>query len=165
MADKYMFEIDDGTKEYVFKNKFNQEIGKIHFRGGDISIIDRYNSLLNDFDSIVAPLVGVNLKDDGTVSDDGSSKFDEGWKVIKGVEAELIKRINAIFDSDDAENLFAKRNAFSTINGVFYVEKVIQALGNIVAQEMSEETAKSQKRFDKYTKDIEKGKIKDSDIE
>lgn len=150
MADKYNFVLDDGTKEYVFTNKFGQEIGKMHFRGGDISILERYNTLLNDFDQIVAPLSSISLKDDGT------SSVEEDWKVIKSVEKAFIDRINAIFDSQDAENLFVNRNAFSTINGAFYIEKVIEALGNVVAQEMNEEQNKSKKRLEKYTKGLEK---------
>ena len=158
MADinkKYTFEIDDGTKPYFFTNKFGEPIGEIHFRGGDISILDRYNELLADFDKIVEPLGDVRLKDDGT------SSFDEDWAVIKSVEAKLIERINAVFDSRDASNLFKNRNAFSTINGEFYVEKVVQALGNVVAQEIAEETEKSKKRLSKYTKDVEKGTDKE----
>ena len=150
MAEKYMFTIDDGTKEYVFTNRYGQEIGKMHFRGGDLSILDRYNDLVKDFDSIVEPLKGVRLKDDGT------SSFDEDWKVVKGVEKELISRINVLFDSDDAENLFTNRNAFSTVNGEFYAEKVIDALHNVVLQEMEEEGKKREKRIDKYAKDLNK---------
>ena len=150
MADKYTFQIDDGTKRYEFTNKFGEPIGVMHFRGGDISIIERYNSLLTDFDKIVAPLSEVTLKDDGT------SSFEADWEKVKGVEKEIIDRINAIFDSKDAQNIFKNRNAFSTINGSFYVEKVIEALGNVVAQEMSEEQDKAKKRLDKYTKGLER---------
>ena len=148
---KNTFIIEDGTREYHFENKFGETIGEIHFRGGDISILDRYNELLADFDKIVEPLGNVKLKDDGT------SSFEADWAVIKSVEAKLIERINAVFDSRDASNLFKNRNAFSTINGEFYVEKVVQALGNVVAQEIAEETEKSKKRLSKYTKDVEKG--------
>lgn len=150
MAEKNMFVIDDGTKEFTFTNRYGDEIGKMHFRGGDISILDRYNMLLTDFDKIVAPLSEITMKDDGT------SSVDSDWSIIKKVEADLIERINAIFDSRDAQNLFTNRNAFSTINGEFYVEKVIEALGNVVAQEMTEENNKARKRLDKYTKDIVK---------
>jgi len=150
MADKYTFTLDDGSREYAFVNKFGEPIGTMHFRGGDISILERYNSLLTDFDKIVAPLSEVSMKDDGT------SSVEADWEKIKEVEKALIERINAIFDSHDAENLFKNRNAFSTINGSFYVEKVIEALGNVVAQEMSEEQTKAKKRLEKYTKDIGK---------
>ena len=148
---KTTFVIDDGTRCYTFTNKFGDVIGEMHFRGGDISIIDRYNSLLSDFDKIIAPLSQIS-----TMKDDGTAVTDEDWGIIKDVEKELINRLNAIFDSHDCENLFKNRNAFSTINGEFYVEKIIQALGNVVAQEMNEEKEKTKKRLDKYTKGLEK---------
>ena len=151
MADKYTFTLDDGSKEYSFVNKFGEEIGKMHFRGGDISILDRYNSLLDDFDKIIEPLSKLS-----EMKDDGTSSIDTDWEIIKGVEKEIIERINRIFDSHDAQNLFVNRNAFSTINGEFYVTKVIEALGNVVAQEMSEEQAKANKRIEKYTKGVKK---------
>jgi len=148
--DKNVFVIDDGTKEISINNKFGEEICKIHIRGGDIGILGRYNELLTDFDKLVEPLSTVTLKDDGT------SSFEEDWAIVKKVESELIDRINKVFDTKDAGNLFTTRNAFSTINGEFYVEKVIEMLGNIVAQEMQTESQKSQKRLSKYTKDVEK---------
>lgn len=150
MADKNIFVLDDGTKEITIVNKYQEEICKIHIRGGDLSILDRYQKLTNDFDTIVAPLASVQLKNDGTTS------FDDDWKTVKAVEQELIERINQIFDTTDAGKLFEKRNAFSSVDGEFYVEKVISMLGDIVAKEMSREAEKAQKRIDKYTKDIKK---------
>ena len=146
---KNTFVIDDGTKLIRVENKFGEEICKIHIRGGDIGILDRYNELLQDFDKLVEPLSKVTLKDDGT------SSFEDEWNTVKAVENELIQRINKMFDTKDAGNLFATRNAFSTINGEFYAEKVIEMLGNVVAQELAEESDKTKKRLEKYTKDID----------
>ena len=148
MAENRIFTLDDGTEELVVKNNYNEEIAKIHVRTGDISIVDRYNMFVNDFDDIIAPLSNVSLKSDGT------SSFDDDWKTIKAVQEEVIGKLNAIFDSRDIGLLFEKRNAFSTINGVFFVEKVIEMLGNVVSESIAEETEKTKKRVDKYTKDI-----------
>ena len=145
-----VFVIEDGTKCISFNNQYGQEIGKIHIRSGDISILDRYDDLLKDFEKIVEPLQHVELKNDGT------SSFDKDWEIIKGVEKELINRINAVFDMEDGANLFTNRNAFSTINGHFYVENVIKALGDVVSQEIAHESEITQKRISKYTKDISK---------
>ena len=147
---KNAFIIDDGTKEITFNNQFGEEICKIHIRSGDISIIDRYQELMKDFDKIVAPLSNVELRNDG------SSSFDDDWKVIKGVEKDIIDRINAIFDTKDAGRLFEQRNAFSTIGGEFYVEKVLTALGDVVSKEIAHESELAQKRINKYMKGIEK---------
>lgn len=143
-----MFILDDGTRELTINNKFGQEICKLHIRTGDIGIIDRYNGLLKDFDKIVEPISKVNMKSDGT------SSFEEDWEIIKSVEKELVDRLNVMFDTQDMAKLFETRNAFSTIGGTFYVEKVIEMLGNVVSEAIAEETVQTQKRISKYTKDI-----------
>ena len=142
-----VFVLDDGTKEIVCNNSFGEEIGRFHIRGGDLSILDRYNSLLADFEKIIEPLKTVKLQDDGT------SSFDDDWKVVKEVEATFIQRLNDIFGTKDIGNLFKDRNAFSTIGGEFYAEKVVDMLGKVVASEMAEETRKAEARFAKYKKE------------
>lgn len=143
-----MFILDDGTRELTINNKYGQEICKLHVRTGDIGIIDRYNGLLKDFDKIIEPISKVNMKSDGT------SSFEEDWEIIKSVEKELIDRLNIMFDTQDISKLFETRNAFSTIDGTFYVEKVIEMLGNVVSEAIAKETERTQQRISKYTKDI-----------
>lgn len=142
-----IFVIDDGTKAITCTNSFGEEIGTFHIRGGDLSILDRYNSLLADFEKIIEPLKTVKLQDDGT------SSFDDDWKVVKEVEATFIQRLNDIFGTKDIGNLFKDRNAFSTIGGEFYAEKVVDMLGKVVASEMAEETKKAEARLAKYKKE------------
>ena len=148
MAENRSFILDDGTKELTITNAFGEEICKLHVRTGDISIVDRYNEFTKGFDKIIEPLSNVTIKQDGT------SSFESDWEVIKSVEKELIDKLNNIFDTRDIGLLFERRNAFSTIDGVFYVEKVIQMLGQVVSDAIEDEAKKAQKRVDKYTKDI-----------
>ena len=143
-----LFVLDDGTKEITIENPFHEEICKIHIRPGDLSIIDRYNELTDRFGDIVAPLANVDLKNDGT------SETVEGWDTVKKVENDLIERLNRVFDSRDIGNIFKNRNAFSTVGGEFYVERVISMLGDVVQSEMAEENKKVQKRLNKYTNDL-----------
>lgn len=142
-----IFVLEDGTKELTIVNKYKQEICKIHIRPGDLSILDRYNELTEGFSDIVAPLSGIELNNDGT-SDM------EGWQKVKEIEQELIDRLNTVFDSNDIGNIFKNRNAFSSIDGKFYVEHVIEMLGKVALDEMEAENVKVQKRVDKYTKDL-----------
>lgn len=148
MANNNIFTLDDGTEELTINNAYGQEIAKIHVRTSDIGIVDRYNELLKDFDKIIEPLGDVSMKSDGT------SSFDDDWAKIKDVESELIDKLNAVFDSNDIDKLFETRNAFSTIGGVFYIEKVIEMLGGVVSEAIANETKKTQARVEKYTKDI-----------
>lgn len=148
MANNRIFVVDDGTVELTITNNFKQEICKIHIRPADLSIIDRFNELTEGFADIVEPLKDLHLNNDGT------TEVDSEWAKVKEIEKNLIDRLNSVFDSKDIGNLFAKRNAFSTVGGEFYIEKVIEMLGNVVNQEMEAESNKMQKRLEKYTKDL-----------
>ena len=141
--------IDDGTRELVLENQFGQEICKLHIRTGDYSILDRYDSMLKTLPEIVKPLENLNIKNDGT------SEFDEDWQKVKAVENALIARLSEFFDTDEIKLVFAKRNAFSSVGGTFFVENVLNALGEEMARVIKEETQKSTKRMSKYLSDLD----------
>ena len=141
--------IDDGTREIRLVNKFGKEICKIHIRPADFSIIDRYNAMMMDFDTLIEPLKALSLSNDGTV------EFEQDWQTLKMVENTLKDRINELFDMDEADAIFAKRNPFSSINGTFYCVQVLNALQQMVAEAVEEEAKKSEQRMSKYLDDIE----------
>ena len=105
---------------------------------------------MDDFDSIIKPLSDMDIKNDGT------SEFDDHWEKLQQVETVVKQRINALFDTDDADALFATRHPFSSVNGVFYVENVLTVLGQVIAQAIETETKLSQERVKKYLADLEK---------
>ena len=109
--------------------------------------MDRLNALMDDFSGIVEPLKNCDINADGT------AKFEAQWAAIKQVESALIDRINAVFDMDEAADIFAKRNAFSSVNGVFFVESVIMALGDVVKEAIEKESRESAERMSKYLND------------
>lgn len=141
--------IDDGTREIPLVNKFGKLICNIHIRPADLSILDRYTQLTTDFQTIVEPLKDINIGNDGTAS------FEEDWKILKAVEAEMKQRINALFDMDEADEIFAKRNPFSSVGGKFFCESVIETIGNLIADAVEEEMELSRKRTEKYLDDIQ----------
>lgn len=145
-----VFSLDDGTKEITVVNPYGQVICKLHFRPGDVSIYDRYKALMDDFDSIMQPMADIGVNNDGTANSDAE------WAVLKQVEDEIKKRINALLDSNDADGLFATRSPFSSVNGVFYVENVLTVLGKIIAQTITEESKMSQDRVKKHLADLGK---------
>lgn len=139
--------VDDGTREIPIVNKFGKLICNVYIRPSDLSILDRYEALMRDFEEIVKPLENVDISRDGTAF------FEEGWAVLKGVETELKKRINELFDMEEADDIFAKRNAFSSVGGEFFCTHVLNALGDVIIAAVKEESAQSQKRMEKYLKD------------
>ena len=145
------FIIDDGTREINLTNQFNEPIATIRVRTSDISIYDRYQDLMSDFPNIVSPLANINI------DADGSTENGDDWKILKDVEANLIARLNALFDTKDIGRIFKKRNAFSAIGGHFFVENVMNTLGQIITEAIEEEARLTQARTGEYLKDITPG--------
>ena len=139
---------DDGVQEIVLKNLYGRVVAKVHFRPADYSILDRLDALRKDFPEILKPLKNISINPNGTAS------FEKDWAIIKGVEAALIDRLNWLFDMDDCGEIFKNRFAFSSVNGKFYAESVIEALGNIVVEAVENEMEQSKARTDEYTKDL-----------
>lgn len=140
--------IDDGTKEITLVNKYGELICKVHIRPSDLSIIDRYKDFEKDFDKIVEPLKSLDIKNDGT------ALFEKDWKILKSVETTLVQRINNLFDIDNAVEIFAKRNPFSSVGGEFFCAKVLHALEDLVVRAINEEAQLSNERTAKYLSDL-----------
>lgn len=140
--------VDDGTREIPIVNKFGKLICNIYIRPSDISILDRYQRLSEDFSEIIAPLKGVNIKPDGTTD------ADEEWAAMKVVEDLFKKRLNEVFDMDEADDIFRTRNPFSSVHGKFFAESVLEAIGNLITSSIEEEFEISKKRTDKYLVDL-----------
>ena len=141
--------VDDGTREIPILNKFGKLICNVYIRPADFSILDRYNDFVKDFDKIIDPLKNISINADGTAA------LDEDWQVLKQVEQNIMDRFNMLFDMEEAQDIFAKRNALSSVGGEFFCMKILEALGDVIVTAVEEEAELSKKRTDKYLKDIE----------
>lgn len=145
-----VFTLDDGTKEITLVNPFGQVICKLHIRTSDISIFNRFNALVQDFQSITQPLKELSLNANGT------SSLDEDMAKLKVIEDVIIQKIDALLDTNgEAATIFAQRNPFSSVGGQFFVEKVLEVLGGVIAQGVEEEAKKASKRMAPYLSDIQ----------
>lgn len=142
--------IDDGSIEVAVKNKQGVLIGTFSFKPTDVGIVDRYNETVKSFDKIVESLEHTGIKEDGTAESD--------FEGLKNAETELFKAINYIFDSEDmAQAFFGNMHPFSPINGKFYCENVLEAIGQYIAGYFNKETEKINRRLKKYTGGYGKG--------
>ena len=148
--------VDDGTREIPLLNKFGKLICNIYFRPADFSIIDRYNAMVKDFEGIVKPLSEISLANDGT------AQFDKDWEVLKSVEDEIKKRFNELFDMEEADEIFAKRNAFSSVGGHFFCENVLLALEDVITDAINEEAERSKARVAKYLAPVDNTEVSDA---
>lgn len=140
--------VDDGTQRIPIKNKHGDEVGVFYFRPTDIGIIDRYNKMAAKFDEITAPLENVNISADGTASDNND---DAAIKALNEAEKRLYEAVDYMFGGNMAEAFFGKMHPFSPVNGEFYCEKAIEAVGEYISKQFEQETQKVNKRVDRYT--------------
>lgn len=151
---KNVFAVDDGTREVTLVNTYGMVICRLHFRTGELAIMDRFNALTDDLPKIVEPLEKVSMNADGSAVDS-----DEGWTVVKQVEDAIKQRINELLDMDEADEIFKTRSPFSSIGGVFFVERVLNALGEAITVQIKEEAALSQARIAKYVDDVAEDEV------
>ena len=137
-------------------NRFGKLICNVYIRPADFSILDRYNSMVKDFEAIVEPLNGI------TIANDGTAQFDKDWEILKSVEDEIKKRFNELFDMEEADAIFEKRNAFSSVGGHFFCENVLLALEQVIVDAVNEEAEKSKARVAKYLAPVDNTEVSDA---
>lgn len=149
--------VDDGSVRVPINNLAGEEIGVFYFRPTDLGIIDRYNSMIGKFDEITAPLENVSISPDGTAEDMADS---EAVQALHEAEKRLYDVLNVMFGGNMAEAFFGKMHPFSPVNGNFYCENAIEAVGAFISKQFEVETDKMNKRVAKYTKNYKPGKSK-----
>lgn len=147
--------IDDGSRRVPIKNKFDKEIGVFYFRPTDVGIVDRYNKMAERFDEITAPLENLSITPDGAVGGDATQ---EEMDALKEAERRLFEACDYMFGGNMAEAFFGQMHPFSPVNGVFYCETAIEAVGKYIAAQFERETVKVSKRINKYTGGYKSGK-------
>ena len=149
--------VDDGSVRESILTKHGEEIGVFYFRPTDVGMIDRYNKMAADFDKITAPLENVDINPDGSV--------DEKNEAEKAAMEEAVKRLydacNYLFDGNFSEAFFGKMHPFSPVNGRFYCENALDAVGKYISRQFDREVAKVNNRVNRYTHGYRTGKHKD----
>ena len=144
---KLMISIDDGFQRVPINNKYGDEIGVFYFNPTDIGIIERYNKLADTFDAITEPLEAVKIDENGP-DDEMDSRYIEALGEAK---ERLYDAVNELFGGNAAEAFFGKVHPFSPVDGNFYCENVLQAVGEFISKQFDSETKKLSARVEKYT--------------
>ena len=151
--------VDEGSVKVPICNKFGDEIGVFYFQPTDIGMVDRYNKAMSEFDKITEPLESVNINGDGTVDE----KDEAGFEAMREAQRRLYEACDYLFGGNMSEAFFGKVHPFSPVNGRFYCENALEAVGKFISQQFDQETAKVNSRGNKYTHGYEArtGKHKD----
>ena len=139
--------VDDGFQRIPINNKYGDEIGVFYFNPTDIGIIERFNTLADTFDAITEPLEAVQN------SADGDSDAVEARQIAALEEAKerMYDAVDELFGGNAAEAFFGKVHPFSPVDGNFYCENVLQAVGTFISEQFDAETKKLSARVEKYT--------------
>ena len=149
--------VDDGSVRESIRNKHGEEIGVFYFRPTDVGIIDRYNKIAADFEKITAPLENVNINPDGSVDE----KDEAEQAAMQEATKRLYDACNFLFDGNFAEAFFGSMHPFSPVNGRFYCENALDAVGKYISRQFDREVAKVNNRVSRYTHSYKTGKHKD----
>lgn len=133
------FIVDDGYKEYVFKNTHGIVFGKFFLNATDTSIVQRTEKAMEEYNKIVF--------------DDKNGSFDD----IIRAEEKIMTCFNTMFGRDMKEELFSMYRPLTLfVNGQFYCEYIFDCICNTINQEfdarLQTSKAKVKKATKKYTK-------------
>ena len=140
--------VDDGSQRVPIENAFGDEIGVIYFRPTDVGIIKRFNEVAEQFNDIVKPLEDISINADGT-----TDESNEAWlNALTEAQERLYKTVDYMLGGDASSALFGKMNPFSPVNGTFYCEIALNAIGAYINNQFEAQTKTFESHVSKYTK-------------
>lgn len=129
--------INDGLKTYEIKNQKGELLSEISFNPNDSDLMERYSEGLKKLKS------------------KENEFYKDGKQSIEDMiaENEFVKQtIDEIFNAPVSEKFFSIMGVRSIINGKFYFEFVLEALGRIIKEEGNKQKMAMKKRIEKYGK-------------
>ena len=138
--------VDDGFQRVPINNQYGDEIGVFYFNPTDIGIIERYNRMAESFDSITEPLQALPEMDE-----DNDEIEAQHVEALAEAKRRLCAAVDEMFGGNASEAFFGKVNPFSPIDGKFYCEHVLQAVGQFISAQFDTETQKFSARVEQYT--------------
>lgn len=147
--------VDDGTRRVPILNESGDEIGFFKFRPTDLGIIERYNAMVGRFDEVTKPLEDVSITPDGTAEDESD---EQAVKALAEAKRRLFALCDEMFGGNMSEAFFGSMHPFSPVNGNFYCENAVEAVGKFISAQFDTETVKINKRMQKYTNGYKPGR-------
>lgn len=139
---------DEGYKEFSING---DESRVIRFNPADYGLLERYKEARNAIMKSVDELQNdIELKNDGSAKDE----TDEAADQLASVRKLIFEQVNYIFNADVSKTVFGNQSPISTVKGKFLFEGFIEAAGTIITDAVNKEQAASQKRIDKYVKQV-----------
>jgi hypothetical protein len=144
--------IDDGSIDIPIQNQFGEKIGVFRFNPSDINIVNRYNEVADQFGEIVKPLINANI------SSEGEGEDDESIHLLNEAGDKMVDLMDYVLNGNSREAFFGKTHIFAPVGGMFYCEKVYEAVGAFISQRFSAEVKRVNNRMNQHTHGYRTGK-------
>ena len=131
--------IDDGFKTYDIKNQEGKLLGSFSFNPSDTNIIHRHAEVVEALEKLELD-ISVNEKE---------TSLNEAFKSVEDV---VFEKINYLLNADVAKDFFTVMGPFSPLaSGQFFVESVLDAIGQAISAETGERVKKINSKIRKHT--------------
>ena len=140
--------VDDGRRSIPIYDQGGEQIGAFTFHPTDIGIIDRYDRMTEQLDAILQPLEALTLE-----SGEADIFAPRNAGAIRQARDRLYEAVNELFGAPGAaEAFFGSMHPFSPVNGEFYCNQVLQAVGAFIGRQFARETRAMSKKAKQYLK-------------
>lgn len=144
--------IDDGAVEVAIQNQFGEHIGTFRFYPTDVNIVNRYNEVADKFEQVVAPLIDANISPEGEGEDDSSVK------ILNEAGDKMVELMDYVLNGNSREAFFSKTHIFTPMGGMFFCEKVYDAIGKYISKRFDAEVKRVNVRMKQHMHGYRTGK-------
>lgn len=131
--------VSNGLKTYDIADQDDNILGSFSFNPSDTGIVKRYNAAIEKFRTVFEEIKGMDNPD--------------AVEVLEKLDEKAYELIDGIFNASIAKNFFSIMGPFSPLeNGNFFIEDVIDAIGQAFEAETGERVKKVNSKIQKHTK-------------
>lgn len=134
--------VNSGKKRYQIVDEYDNELGVIVIDPKDVNLVKR---AMTAKDNILAYI------DKAAALSDDAGKEKDVIKEISEIDEMIKKELNTMFGYDISSVVFKETNCLSTLNGVTFIERFLEAISPVLEKEFDKEMKASESRVSKYT--------------
>jgi hypothetical protein len=139
---------DEGYKSFCIND---DESRVISFNPADYGLLERFSCARKKILEAVTELEkDINIDPEGEASDE----LEGAAELIRNVRELINGQIDYIFNAECSLAAFGNQSPISTVKGKFLFERFLEAIMPEVEKEIKAEQRASQKRIDKYAKQV-----------
>lgn len=127
--------VDRGLEKFTIEDKKGTVLGEFEMNPSDMELVKRYEQVADAISHV----------------SDGIEKEEDIAIALVKIENKVKEQINYLFNADVADNFFSITSPFTLLaNGDFFIENVLNAIGELIKAETGKKFKKIQTKVNKY---------------